>query len=30
MDTLSNVGFTVFAGVIALSAPAMAYLSLFG
>jgi len=30
MDTLSNVGFTVFAGVVALGAPAMALLSLLG
>jgi len=30
MQTLSNVSFTVFAGVVSLSAPAMAYLSLFG
>ncbi|MBB3927162.1 hypothetical protein GGR43_002885 [Sphingobium jiangsuense] len=30
MTNLSQIGFTVFAGVISLSAPAMAYLSLFG
>lgn len=30
MKNLSEISYTVFAGMISLSAPAMAYLSLFG
>jgi len=30
MTNISEIGFTVFAGIVSLGAPAMAYLSLFG
>jgi len=30
MKSLNDISFTVFAGVVSLGAPAMAYLSLFG